>query len=417
MSSKQKPATRAVHAGIQRSQFGETAEGLFLTQGYTYETAEQAEGRFARSAETGFSYSRYGNPTVRMFEERVASLQKTEDAFATASGMAAVSSTLLALLRAGDRVVAARTLFGSCLYILDHVLPRFGVDVVFVDGSDPDQWAAAVTADTQVVFVEAVANPTLEIIDIPAVRELAAAVGATLVVDNALITPFFFTGIEELADVLIYSATKHIDGQGRCLGGVVLGSKAFIRQTFEPFHKHMGGALSPFNAWVLLKGLETLPIRCREQAASALKIATALESFPNVQRVIYPLLASHPQAPLAERSLAAGGTVLTLEFDGGKAAAFDFINRLQLISISNNFGDTKSLVTHPATTTHQRIGREKRTQLGITDGLVRLSIGLEDPEDLVADLHQALGAAGPHVPVPVQRSAGFIRCQNPVQFR
>ncbi len=393
MPRKQTMATRAVQAGILRSQFGETAEGLFLTQGYTYDSAEQAEGRFARPGDHDFSYSRYGNPTVRMFEERLAAVQGTEDAFATASGMAAVSSTLLSLVKAGDRVVAARTLFGSCLYILDQVLPRFGVEVVFVDGTDPDQWAAALATETQVVFVEAVANPTLDIIDVPAVRALARDAGATLVVDNALITPLFYAGIETLADVLIYSATKHIDGQGRCLGGVVLGSRAFIRETFEPFHKHMGGALSPFNAWVLLKGLETLPIRCREQARSALTIATALASSPLIERIVYPTLAGHPQARLAARHLTAGGTVLTLAFRGGKTAAFDFINRLQLIRISNNFGDAKSLVTHPATTTHQRIGAEHRARLGITDGLVRLSVGLEDPDDLLADIRGALGAA------------------------
>ncbi|MCY4260925.1 MAG: PLP-dependent transferase [Rhodobacteraceae bacterium] len=395
MPHEHKPQTRAVRSGIVRSQFNENAEGLFLTQGYAYKSAEQAEGRFSEPSKNHFSYSRYGNPTVRMFEERVASLQNTEDAFATASGMAAVSSTLLSLLKAGDRVVSARALFGSCLYILDVVLPRFGVEVVLVDGTDSDQWTAAITPETDVVFVEAVANPTLEIIDMPLVRDLARAAGAKLVVDNALITPLFFDGIEDLADVLVYSATKHIDGQGRCLGGVVLASEKFIRETFEPFHKHMGGALSPFNAWVLLKGLETLFIRCRQQAANALRIAGALEVMPQIRRVIYPHLATHPQASLARRHLTAGGTVISLEIIGGKPAAFAFINHLKIISISNNFGDCKSLVTHPATTTHQRIGAEKRAEIGITDGLVRLSIGLEDPDDLLSDLRQALDRSAP----------------------
>ena len=393
MSSRTRSSTRAVHGGIKRSQYGETAEALFLTQGFVYDSAEQAEARFIEAEPDEFVYARYGNPTVRMFEDRMASLQEMEDAFATASGMAAVSSTLFSMLAAGDRIVSARALFGSCLFIVENALPRFGVDVELVDGTDLDQWEKAVTPGTRVIFLESVSNPTLEIVDVQAIKSLADRVGAKLVVDNALITPILFREIERLADVVIYSATKHIDGQGRCLGGIVLGSRHFIRKVFEPFHKHVGGALSPFNAWMMLKGLETLTLRCMTQSGNAHAIASQVEQNSKVARVLYPMLDSHPQSQLARQCLRGGGTVLSIELAGGKDAAFRFMNALEIFGISNNFGDAKSLVTHPATTTHQRLSEELRRQLGISPGLVRISVGLEDVQDLMADLTKALDAA------------------------
>ena len=326
-----------------------------------------------------------------MFEERIAALEGAEDAFATASGMAAVSGALTAMLRAGDHVVAARALFGSCLYVLEEVLTRFGVEVSFVDGTDLDQWRAAIRPGTRAVFFETVANPTLEVVDIAAVADLAHAVGATVVVDNVFATPVFSDAIAQGADVVVYSATKHIDGQGRCLGGVVLGRRDFIRKVLEPYLKHTGGALSPFNAWVMLKGLETIDLRVRAQAAGARAIAEALQGDARL-RVIYPGLSDHPQHALAIRQMGQGGTLLALDIAGGQAAAFRFLNALQVVLISNNLGDAKSIATHPATTTHQRLAEERRAALGITPGLVRLSVGLEDPEDLLADLRAALDA-------------------------
>ena len=382
--------TQAIHSGIQRSQFGETSEAIFLTQGFVYDSAEQAEARFIESKENEYVYARYGNPTVRMFEKRIASLNQVEDAFATSSGMAAVNSVLFSLLSAGDHMVSSRALFGSCLYIVDSLLPRFGVNVTLVDGTDPDQWKAAIRPDTKAVFLEAVSNPTLEVIDIGHVVKLAKDAGAVTVVDNAMITPLFFPVMKLGVDIIIYSATKHIDGQGRCLGGVVLGSMEYVRKTFEPLHKHTGGAMSPFNAWIMLKGLETLSLRCNAQADSALAIARGLESHTKLCRIIYPHLKSHPQFELAQSQMSKGGTVFSIDVKGGKESAFRFLNALKIIRISNNFGDTKSLVTHPATTTHQRLGAEKRHKFGITDGLVRISIGLEDTQDLLHDLLNAL---------------------------
>ena len=386
-----KTRTKLVHGGTRRSGYGEVSEALFLTQGFVYETAEAAQARFVEAGPDEFIYARYGNPTVAMFEERIAALEGTEDAFATASGMAAVSGALSSMLRAGDHVVAARALFGSCLYVLEEVLTRFGVEVTFVDGTDLDQWRAAVRPGTGAVFFETVANPTLEVVDIAAVAALAHEVGATVVVDNVFATPVFSDAIAQGADVVIYSATKHIDGQGRCLGGVVLGRRDFIRKVLEPYLKHTGGALSPFNAWVMLKGLETIDLRVRAQAASAQAIAEALQGDARV-RVIYPGLPDHPQHALALRQMEQGGTVLALDIEGGQAPAFRFLNALDIVLISNNLGDAKSIVTHPATTTHQRLSEERRAMLGITQGLVRLSVGLEDPEDLVADLRAALDA-------------------------
>ena len=386
-----KTRTKLVHGGTRRSGYGEVSEALFLTQGFVYDTAEAAQARFVEAGPDEFIYARYGNPTVAMFEERIAALEGAEDAFATASGMAAVSGALTAMLRAGDHVVAARALFGSCLYVLEEVLTRFGVEVTFVDGTDLDQWRAAIRPGTRAVFFETVANPTLEVVDIAAVADLAHAVGATVVVDNVFATPVFSDAIAQGADVVIYSATKHIDGQGRCLGGVVLGRRDFIRKVLEPYLKHTGGALSPFNAWVMLKGLETIDLRVRAQAASAQAIAEALQGDARV-RVIYPGLPDHPQHALALRQMEQGGTVLALDIEGGQAPAFRFLNALDIVLISNNLGDAKSIVTHPATTTHQRLSEERRAMLGITQGLVRLSVGLEDPEDLVADLRAALDA-------------------------
>ncbi len=388
MSEDWAPRTRLVHAGTRRSQYGETSEAIFLTQGFVYPSAEAAEARFIETGPDEFIYARYGNPTVRMFEERMAALEGAEDAFATASGMAAVHGALFAALKAGDHLVSSRALFGSCLYIVETLLPRFGVEVSFVDGTDLDQWRAAIRPDTKLVFLESISNPTLEVIDIRAVADLARAAGALTVVDNVFATPVFQRSFDLGADVVIYSATKHIDGQGRCLGGVVLGSKVFIRKTLEPFLKHTGGALSPFNAWVLLKGLETLDLRCRAQASAAQTMAEALAGHPALAQVIYPGLAAHPQAALARRQMETGGTVLSLDLAGGKAAAFRFLNALRIVQISNNLGDAKSLVTHPATTTHQRLTPEQRRALGIGDGLVRLSVGLEDPKDVLSDVTQ-----------------------------
>ena len=388
-----RPRTRLVHTGTRRSQYGETSEAIFLTQGFVYPAAEAAEARFVAAGPDEFVYARYGNPTVRMFEERIAALEGAEDAFATASGMAAVHGALLCGLRAGDRVVSARALFGSCLWIVETLLPRFGIEVAFVDGADLDQWRAALAPGAKLAFLEAISNPTLEVIDIAGVAALARAAGARLLVDNVFATPVLQRSLELGADVVIYSATKHIDGQGRCLGGVVLGTRDFVRGALEPFMKHTGGALSPFNAWVLLKGLETLDLRVRAQAAAAAAIADALAGHPALARLIYPGRPDHPQAALAARQMETGGTMLALELAGGKAAAFRFLNALRLVLISNNLGDAKSLVTHPATTTHQRLTPDQRAALGISDGLVRLSVGLEDPADLIADLGAALDAS------------------------
>ena len=388
------PRTRAIHAGSRRSQYGEVSEAIYMTQGFVYDSAEAAETRFIESGPDEFIYARYGNPTVAMFEDRMADLEGTEDAFATASGMAAVNAALTSMLRAGDHVVSAKALFGSCLYILEEVLTRFGVEVSFVDGTDLAAWADAIRPDTKAVFFESMSNPTLEVIDIRGVSDLAHAVGAVVVVDNVFATPVLQRSGDLGADVIVYSATKHIDGQGRCLGGVICGTRDFIRKTVEPYLKHTGGSLSPFNAWVMLKALETMDLRVRAQAEGAQILAGALQDLPGLSQVIYPGLPGHPQHELNARQMQGGGTVLALEVAGGKAAAFRVLNALQIILISNNLGDAKSIVTHPATTTHQRLSDPQRAALGITDGLLRLSVGLEDPADLIADLKQALAAAG-----------------------
>ncbi|MCL4187729.1 MAG: O-succinylhomoserine sulfhydrylase [Rhodobacteraceae bacterium] len=382
--------TRLVHTGTRRSQYGEMAEAIFLTQGFAYASAEQAEARFIAAGPEEFIYARYGNPTVRMFEDRMAAVEGTEDAFATASGMAAVNGALMAMLRAGDHVVASRALFGSCLYIVEEILPRFGVQVDLVDGTDLAQWRAAVRPGTRAVFFETVSNPTLEVVDIAAVAAIAHAAGALVVADNVFATPLF-TDTQALgADVVVYSTTKHVDGQGRALGGVICASRAFVRKTAEPYLKHTGGAMSPFTAWLMLKGLETLDLRVRAQTATAGRLAAALEGHPAVVRVLYPHLPSHPQHALARRQMEAGGTVFSLEVAGGKEGAFRFLNGLRIATISNNLGDSRSIVTHPATTTHQRLSEAARGALGITPGLVRFSAGLEDPDDLMADITAAL---------------------------
>ncbi len=394
MSENWNKRTTAVHGGTRRSQYGEVSEAIFLTQGFVYDSAEAAEARFLEAGEDEFIYARYGNPTVRMFEERIAALEGAEDAFATASGMAAVSGALTAMLAAGDHVVASRALFGSCLYVLEEVLSRYGVEVSFVDGADLGQWRAALRPDTRAVFFESVSNPTLEVIDIRAVCDLAHAVGATVVVDNVFATPVFSDAIAQGADVVVYSATKHIDGQGRTLGGVILGTRDFIRKTVEPYMKHTGGSMSPFTAWVMLKGLETLNLRVHAQAGNALALAEALQGHAGLARVLYPGHPSHPQHALCMAQMGNGGTVVSLELKGGQAAAFRFLNALKIARISNNLGDAKSIVTHPATTTHQRLPEDQRAALGIAPGLIRLSLGIEDADDLIADVKQALAAAG-----------------------
>ena len=390
MSKDWKTRTQLVHEGSRRSQYGEMAEAIFLTQGFVYPTAEAAEARFVKAGEDEFIYARYGNPTTRMFEERIAALEGTEDAFATASGMAAVSGALMACLRAGDHVVSARALFGSCLYVLEEVLQKFGVRVTFVDGADLDQWRAAVTPGTKAVFFESMSNPTLELVDIRSVSEIAHAAGALVICDNVFATPIFSRAVEQGADVVVYSTTKHIDGQGRALGGVVCGTAEFIRKTLEPFMKHTGGSMSPFTAWMHLNGMATLDLRCRAMADTALGLAKALADHPNLSRVVYPGLDSHPQHTLAMAQMGSGGTLVTFDIKGGKDAAFRFMNALGIIKISNNLGDAKTIATHPATTTHQRLPQEMKDKLGITPGLIRLSVGLEDAGDLQEDLFRAL---------------------------
>ncbi|MDO8882835.1 MAG: O-succinylhomoserine sulfhydrylase [Pseudotabrizicola sp.] len=393
MSETWKTRTKLVHEGSRRSQYGEMAEAIFLTQGFVYPTAEAAEARFVQAGADEFIYARYGNPTTRMFEERIAALEGTEDAFATASGMAAVSGALTAMLRAGDHVVSARALFGSCLYVLEEVLTRFGVHVTFVDGADLDQWRAAVTPGTKAVFFESMSNPTLELVDIRAVSEIAHAAGALVVVDNVFATPIFSRAVDQGADVIVYSTTKHIDGQGRALGGVVCGTTEFIRKTLEPYMKHTGGSMSPFTSWIMLNGMATLDLRCRAMAESALTIATALQGHPKLSRVIFPGLESHPQHGLCMDQMGSGGTLVTFDIAAGKEAAFRFMNALQITKISNNLGDAKTIATHPATTTHQRLPQDQKDALGITPGLIRLSVGLEDADDLIADLLGALDDA------------------------
>ena len=386
------PRTRAIHAGARRSQYAEMSEALYMTQGFRYPSAEAAEARFNHSGPDEFIYARYGNPTSRVFEDRMASLEGTEDGFATASGMAAVHGALFSFIRPGDRVVSSRALFGSCLYVLD-LLKAFGAEVVFVDGTDNDAWRQALATPAKAVFFETMSNPTLEIIDIETVSRLAHAAGATVVVDNVFATPVFSRAVDLGADVVVYSATKHIDGTGRAMGGLILGSRDFVRGVAEPFLKHTGGAISPFNAWLMLGGLTTMDLRVRAMAASAQALAEALERHDGL-RITYPGLASHSQHALAQAQMGSGGTMIAMEIPGGKDAAFKLLDALEVASISNNLGDARSIVTHPATTTHQRLSAEEQLGLGITPGLIRLSVGLEDTADLIADFDAALAAAG-----------------------
>jgi O-succinylhomoserine sulfhydrylase len=386
-----RPETKLVHAGTLRSQFGETSEALFLTQGFVYASAEECEARFT-GEDPGFQYSRFSNPTVSMFEGRMVALEGAEAARATASGMAAVTAAMMSQLKAGDHVVAAKALFGSCRYIVEDLLPRYGIPSTLVDGTDLAQWQAAVRPNTKAFFLESPTNPTLEVIDIAAVAEIAHAAGATLVVDNVFATPLFQSPLELGADCVVYSTTKHIDGQGRCLGGVVLGSEKFINDSVHIFLRQTGPSMSPFNAWVMLKGLETLAVRVHRQTDNAGLVAEALAKHPKISRLIYPGRPDHPQAATVKKQMRAGSTLVAFDVDGDKAAAFRFLNALRLIRISNNLGDAKSLVTHPATTTHQRLKPEQRAELGIGDGMIRFSAGLEHPDDLVEDLHTALKA-------------------------
>ncbi|AJE48200.1 O-succinylhomoserine sulfhydrylase [Celeribacter indicus] len=387
-----KPRTHLIHDGVRRSQYGEVSEALFLTQGFVYESAEAAEARFVSQGEDEFIYARYGNPTTRMFEDRMAAIEGCEDAFATASGMAAVAGALMSVLKAGDHLVSSRALFGSCLYIVSEVLPKFGVETTLVDGTDPEAWKAAIRPGTKAVFLESISNPTLEVIDLKAVCDIAHAVGALVVVDNAMCTPIYTYAKKAGADLVIYSTTKHVDGQGRCLGGIIAGDRELIRGPVETYIKHTGGAISPFNAWVQLKSLETLDLRVRQQAATALALCEAVDGHPALASVRYPTYRSHPQHDLAVSQAEAAGTVITVDLRGGKEAAFRFLNALEVFTISNNFADAKSIATHPCTTTHKNVPVEKRPELGLTDGLVRLSMGLEDPEDIITDVRAALDA-------------------------
>jgi O-succinylhomoserine sulfhydrylase len=391
-AAQYRPETRLVHSGTLRSQFGETSEALFLTQGFVYDTAEQCEARF-KGDETGFLYSRFSNPNVSMFERRMIELEGAGAARATATGMAAVTTAILAPLKAGDHVVAAKAMFGSCRYVVEDLLPRYGIASTLVDGLDLDQWRKAMRPNTKSCFLESPTNPTLDVLDIGTIAEIAHAAGARLIVDNVFATPIWQSPLQLGADVVVYSATKHIDGQGRCLGGIILSSEAFIADHIHTFLRQTGPSMSPFNAWVLLKGLETLAIRVRAQTETAASVADALASHPKISKLIYPGRADHPQAASVKKQMRAGSTLVAFEVKGGKAAAFRMLNALKLSRISNNLGDAKSLVTHPATTTHQRLTPEARAELGISEGFVRFSAGLEHRDDLIEDFVAALERA------------------------
>jgi O-succinylhomoserine sulfhydrylase len=386
-----RPETRLVQSGTLRSQFGETSEAMFLTQGYVYDTAAQAEARF-KGEDPGYQYSRFANPTIDMFERRMAAFEGAEAARATATGMAAVTIALVGQLKAGDHVVASKAMFGSCLYVVQDYLPRFGVESTLVDGCNLEAWKNAVRPNTKTFFLESPTNPALEVIDIAEVAKIAHAAGATLVVDNVFATPLFQSPLALGADCVVYSATKHIDGQGRCLGGVVLASQKFIMEKIHVLIRQTGPSMSPFNAWVLLKGLETLAVRVRRQTDSAATVSVALAEHPKISRLIYPGRPDHPQAAVVQKQMKGGSTLVAFEIKGGKKAAFRFQDALRLVRISNNLGDAKSLITHPATTTHQRLTPAQRAELGISDGLVRLSCGLEHPDDIVEDVLAALEA-------------------------
>ena len=397
--SPYRPATLLVHGGTKRSAYGETAEAIFLTSGFVYDDAEQAEATF-KGEVSHYQYSRFGNPTVSMLEERLAQLEGAEACRATATGMAAVHAAMLSHLKTGDRVVASRALFGSCHWIVSTLLPRYGITSEFVDGTDLEAWAKALSTPATMVLVESPSNPMLEVLDLAAIAEMAHKAGALVVVDNVFATPLLQKPFELGADIVVYSCTKHIDGQGRVLGGAVLGRKAWVEETLQPFIRNTGPSMSPFTAWVLLKGLETLSLRVDASSRSARRVADTLAQHPAVRRVLYPERADHPQHALAMRQMRAGGTMVTFEL-ANKAAAFAAMNAFKLIAVSNNLGDSKSLATHPATTTHMRIGADERARLGITDGAIRLSVGLEDADDLIEDLENALA----RLTVPAQQAA------------
>ncbi len=387
-----RPRTQMVRGGTRRSEFGETSEAIYATSGYVYGAAEEAEDAFKDRIDR-FIYSRFSNPTVDMFQDRLSLIENAPACRATTTGMAAVFASMACMVKAGDRVVGSRALFGSCLYVLTEILPRYGIETTIVDGADYDQWATALDRPTACVFIETPSNPGLDIIDIARVSDLAHAAGALVIIDNVFATPILQRPMEFGADIVVYSATKHIDGQGRCLGGAVLGSEEYCDEILKPFMRHTGPSLSPFNAWVLLKGLETLELRVMQHCRNAAEIAGFLEGQGGLAKVLYPGLPSHPQHELAKAQMTDFGSVIAFDVEGGKERAFRFVNALELIDISNNLGDAKSLVTHPATTTHQRLSPEDRARLGIGDGMVRLSVGLEDPEDIKEDLARALAAA------------------------
>ncbi|MBB2701668.1 UNVERIFIED_ORG: O-succinylhomoserine sulfhydrylase [Rhizobium pisi] len=389
MSKTWRPATQLVHGGTLRSQYGETSEAIYLTQGFVYDTSEAAEARFKGETD-GYIYARYGSPTNDMFEKRMCMLEGAEDARATASGMAAVSAAILCQVKAGDHIVAARALFGSCRWVVETLAPKYGIECTLVDGRDLKNWEEAIRPNTKVFFLESPTNPTLEVVDISGVARLANQVGAKVVVDNVFATPLFQKPLELGAHIVVYSATKHIDGQGRCLGGVVLADKAWIDENLHDYFRHTGPAMSPFNAWTLLKGIETLPLRVKQQTQNAAKIADFLAEQNKVAKVIYPGRADHPQADIIAKQMKGGSTLVAFELKGGKEAAFTLQNALEIIKISNNLGDSKSLITHPATTTHKNLSEEARAELGISPGTVRLSAGIEDTDDLIEDFAKAL---------------------------
>ncbi|MCR6500841.1 O-succinylhomoserine sulfhydrylase [Shinella sp. CPCC 101442] len=389
MSKSWRPATQLVHGGTTRSQHGETAEAIFLTQGFVYDTSAAAEARFKGETD-GFIYARYGSPTNDMFEKRMCMLEGAEDARATASGMAAVTAAILCQLKAGDHIVAARALFGSCRWVVETLAPKYGIECTLIDGRDLANWEGAIQKNTKVFFLESPTNPTLEVIDIAGVAKLANQIGAKVVVDNVFATPLFQKPLELGAHIVVYSATKHIDGQGRCLGGVVLSDKKWIDENLHDYFRHTGPAMSPFNAWTLLKGIETLPLRVKQQTENASRIADFLADQKQIARVIYPGRKDHPQADIIAKQMTGGSTLVCFEMKGGKEAAFALQDALDVVKISNNLGDAKSLITHPATTTHKNLTDEARTELGMSDGTVRFSAGIEDSDDLLEDFAHAL---------------------------
>ncbi|MBB3540371.1 MULTISPECIES: O-succinylhomoserine sulfhydrylase [unclassified Rhizobium] len=389
MSKTWRPATQLVHDGSLRSQYGETSEAIYLTQGFVYDSAEAAEARFKGETE-GYIYARYGSPTNDMFEKRMCALEGAEEARATASGMAAVTAAILCQLKAGDHIVAARALFGSCRWVVETLAPKYGIECTLVDGRYLENWEKAIRPTTKVFFLESPTNPTLEVIDIAGVAKLANQIGAKVVVDNVFATPIFQKPLELGAHIVVYSATKHIDGQGRSLGGVILSDKEWVTEHLQDYYRHTGPAMSPFTAWTLLKGLETLPLRVKQQTENAAKIADFLAEQPKVAKVIYPGRKDHPQADIVAKQMKGGSTLVAIELKGGKEAAFALQNALQIVKISNNLGDAKSLITHPATTTHKNLTDEARAELGISGGTVRLSAGIEDTDDLIEDFAQAL---------------------------